>query len=78
MKWTLKMESILKYIPDDLPAWAYIGIVLLIVITVIIITKLTGNSNKQSVGSKNTFSGNTNINQQIGRDITNHKDKEES
>ncbi|MCC3307496.1 hypothetical protein [Psychrobacter sanguinis] len=71
------MEDFVNILPGDLPAWAYVTIALIILIGIIAIAKLTSNSNKQSMGSKNIFSGDTKINQQIGRDITNHENKDE-
>lgn len=72
------MDKVFEFLPENLPAWAYISITIIFVIGLLLLAKISGNSNKQSIGSKNTFSGDTKINQQIGRDITNHKDKEES
>lgn len=66
------MEPLIKSIPSDLPAWAWVLLVLILVVGIVIIAKVTGNSNKQNVGSNNKISGG--VNQQIGNNNSN-KDK---
>lgn len=65
------MNAILENLPKNLPPGAWIVVVIIITAGIIIYAKLTGNSNKQNIGSNNQISGN--INQQIGDN--NNRDK---
>lgn len=70
------MDNLIERLPDNLPAWAVIMAIIVIVIGIIWLAKVTGNNTKQSnnIGSNNTFHGNSQINQQIGGENTNSKD----
>lgn len=65
------MLQILEFIPKDLPPWAWVVIVIASVVGAVVITKLTGNNSKQSIGSNNKISGG--VNMYIGN--KNDKDK---
>lgn len=65
------MIQILEFIPKDLPPLAWVVIVIVLIVGTIIITKLTGNNSKQSIGSNNKISGG--VNMYIGN--KNDKDK---
>jgi hypothetical protein len=69
------MQDLINKLPSNLPAWAYVIIILGLAIVIWLIARATGNSTKET----NTFSnitqrGKNNI-QQIGGKINNQEDK---
>ncbi|WP_139853267.1 hypothetical protein [Acinetobacter pullicarnis] len=69
------MEELIKIIPANLPAWVYVLIIIVIVIGLIGIAKITGNSQKKVNKYSNiSQSGIGNI-QQIGEKIENKEEK---
>ncbi|MCH7309893.1 hypothetical protein [Acinetobacter sp. ANC 4805] len=69
------MQDLINKLPSNLPAWAYVIIILGIAIVIWLIARATGNNSKET----NTFSnitqdGKGNI-QQIGGKINNNEDK---
>lgn len=67
------INTIFHNLPGGLPAWGYVLIVIALVAGAIAIVKFTGNSNRNTIGSNNTF--NANVNQQAGDGNINNKDE---
>lgn len=67
------MESLIKYLPQNLSGWELVAIVFFIVLGIYSIAKVTGNISKKSNSYKNiSQSGNFN-NQRIGDNNNNGK-----
>ena len=69
------MKDLIEAMPADLPAWAYVVILLGLAVIVFLIAKATGNSSKKSFKISNVKQDGIGNNQQLGENINNYKDK---
>ncbi|RSN87038.1 hypothetical protein [Acinetobacter nosocomialis] len=69
------MQDLISKLPTNLPAWAYVIIILGLAIVIWLIAKATGNSKKETNTFSNISQSGTNNVQQITNKLNNKEDK---